>query len=721
MADDRRDADREGDRPQPEGPHDRPDGPDVKGPDEGQPRGIGPIADERAAEADPLRDTLKDRPRRERRSRDEDADRAYSEQVTNLFSGERLEREQLRRVYVRPAEYARARAVLQDRRVVVLQGRHSGGKYALAQHLLDALKVEQIEEIDPDTGPDRLLEHRFRPSVGYVVDTLASEQARRLRGFHLRQLRSDLESWGSYLVITVDDRTAVLPDEESEQLIPCISVPTPRKVLLRHLRLYLGDRGGLRRADLAWLCGDSVRRALADDSKPRRAAQLARALTPILAEEPGQDRRQRLEGALRDFRDPVRQAAACLQRPPNPDPAHWSFVLALAVFSGETYHVVADAASSLERRLNPPAEADAEERWQPGPVHSERVGMAGAEVVDDFEMATAFGRSPVRRVKFKDEGLQGAVLDYVWAEFDQLRAPVREWLDELGEDPDEGVRVRAARTVGYLARHGFGYVLGRILVPWATRGERTRDTAAIALGFLVADQQFAGQVLTLLRYWARHDDYSLREAAAVAHGRVGARFPSAALRDLREIVRRTGQLHTRTVVESLTELVWRGRGPEVVEALDDWTRQVDTAPAREAPAERALAKVGLVAFSWAANLFEEAAPPRLGWWPLLLDLAERDGVVYRRVATLWRRMLADDVTAAEAAEVLCQWMRAGDDEASLVGDEQRRLAGALGDLLARVAEGGTADAGRVRHALNLCAHEGDEPSETAQKLAAEIG
>jgi hypothetical protein len=384
MGDDNTGPGAEDGRPEPDATGARSDDTDAKV-DAGQGQGTGPDAGAgRAAEVDPLRDTVKDRPNRDRRSRDEDADRAYTEQVTYLFSGERLEREQLRDVYVRPTEFGRAREVLQHRRVVILQGRQSAGKYAMAQLLLDELEVEQIGEIAPDTGPDRLLEHRFRSSFGYVVDTLASEQARRLRDFHLRQLRSSLEGWGSYLVVTVDDRTAVLAHDDSEQVVSCISVPDPQEVLVAHIKLYLRDRGGLQAEDHEWLCSEEVRHSLAPDCKPRRAAQLARALVPILAEPPDDGRRrQRLQSALQDFHDPARQAAACLQTQQNPDPVHWSFVLALAVFNGDTYHVVADAASTLKELIDPPAESNSKERWRPGPVHSERVGLAEVEEVDD--------------------------------------------------------------------------------------------------------------------------------------------------------------------------------------------------------------------------------------------------------------------------------------------------------------------------------------------------
>ena len=355
--------------------------------------------------------------------------------------------------------------------------------------------------------------------------------------------------------------------------------------------------------------------------------------------------------------------------------------------------------------------------WRPGPNRTDWLEKAGAEWFEALEHAVLFNRSPTRRVRFTDPSLRAAVLDYVWNELDELRGPVRDWLDELGDDPDPEVREAVAKAVAYLASYSFGYLLEKVIQPWVVRGRPAREVAALAIGVLGRDDpRFTRPVLELLSQWTRWGEDPWRETAALAYGKaIGPDKPDTALRELRALAMREGM--EAAVGEALYELFRRSRHREVLEALDEWTSRPDRATWR--PAEQRLRRTGLYAFLEATRVYDES--PR---WPFLVTLAEGGGNLLERIVVLWRRALADDVLAELAGRMLCGWAHEADVQTAASDGQQPELVGALGRLAAAIGAYGPANQGnrgRVRLALNRCATTNDDPSAIARQLVDQLG
>ena len=540
----------------------------------------------------------------------------------------------------------------------------------------------------------------------------------------------------------------MLQGQDDGRVLVCTRVPDLQLVLQRHLELPLRGRGGLREEDLGWLRGDTVRAYLAGQDELRRVVRLARDLLRPLAAAPTPDRRRRLDSLL-VAEPPEERARRRLEC--SPDIEHWSHVIALAAYEGGQPNAVADAAGLLAKRLAPedlrsdtawqsgrpapdgtdqPVPAwpggtapgccssgeatDEAPAWRPGPARTDWLEQAGAETFEALEHAVLFNRSLTRRVRFEDPAVRAPLLDRVWNELDELRGPVRDWLDELGGDHDPEVREQTATAVAYLASHGLGYVLELIIVPWMRRGRWTREMAALALGVLARDdQRFTAPVLAQLSQWARWGDPAERETAAMAYGRaIGQRMPSLALRELHAMALRGG--NDRPVAEAVLELVRRWRHREVLEALCAWT--VRPEQPTWSPAERRLLRTGLTAFLLSARVFDES-----GRWPVLLALASEATEERKRIVILWRRALADDVLGEAAGGELCGWAREADVQTSARGGEQPDLVRSLEGLVKRVARGGgPANRGRVRQALTRCAKAYDDPSAVAWQLVGSL-
>jgi hypothetical protein len=685
------------------------------------------------AEAGPLKGALGQVQLSGRRARDDN-------RADNLFHTD-VKDENLPAVYVKPDEYGRALRALTDHRVVVLQGKPGSGRHAMARHLLrHSLEAKWInDELDPDIDfGDLKLRNK---GLGYLLERYPRERAGSLRPSHLRSYGRTLETWEGYLVITVDDDVPVFSGESPDApLVACASLPDLQLMLEKHVGLFLRDRNGLRDEDREWLRGDTVRRHLERNAELRRTVHLASYLASELTAPPTPDRYEHLAESLEAVESREERAKRQLKDYPNVE--HWSFVIALAVYEGGKADVVADAAALLAQRLAPgdprsqtawepgPVRAErlqqpgadgsalaerlavgdprSQTAWRPGPVRAERLQQAGAEWFDDHESAVMFTPSPVRRVRFKDPTMRPAVLDHIWTELDELRGPVRDWLLALGGDTNPEVREPAAEAVGYLATHGLGYILDLVIVPWVRRSRTTRDAAAFALGALARDKRFTKPVLAQLSHWARWGINDWREAAAMAYGRtIGQRKPDIALRELRALAMREGA--QPPVAWALYELVRRWRHREVLEALSAWTIRPERAT--WSPAERRVIRTGLTAFLLTTRLFDET-----GLRPVLLGLAEEDPGAREWIAVLWQRALADDVVGDFAAQRLCAWAREADVQASTNGDDQPGLVPALRSLVADLADGGRANAGRVRQALNQCAHARDDPSDVARSL-----
>jgi hypothetical protein len=631
-------------------------------------------------------------------------------------------------VYVEPDhDYERACEVLRDRRVVVLQGEPGSGRHAMARYLLlhglrprgaeDGVGMERIERIPSTTELAKLKPLQRRS--GHILERWSSERADRLRADELRSAAEILAKWEGYLVVTVDDAVTVLAGEPRDQvgLVACSRVPDLRRVLERHLEFYLGRHGGLFEGDRAWLDGDDVRTHLARHATLPETVSLARDLASRMARDRTPDRSQRLKHLL-DLEEtsgppetPEQQARRLLEG--SWDVEHCSHVIALAVFDGERAQIVADAAALLAERLAP-AKPRGDAAWRPGPARGERLERAGAEQFEALEHAVLFNRSQTSRVRFKTSSMRNAVLDHVWNRLDELRSPVRDWLDELVHDSDPEVREQTAVAVAYLASHGLGYVLERVLHPWIQRGGWAREAAAIALGVLGRDDaRFTGPVLAQLSQWARWGDDAGRETAALAYGlAIGQEQPEVALRELRALAMREGTDHA--VAYAVCELFRRSRHAEVLETLSEWTSRPEHVTWR--PAEQRLRRTGLRAFLRATWVYDEA--PR---WPFLVSLTEAGGDLRDRIIVLWRRALADDVLGQRAGWMLCEWAREADVQTAATGGEPSELVEALARLAAGVADQGSGNRGRLRQALNRCGTASDDPSAVARKLVDRLG
>lgn len=611
----------------------------------------------------------------------------------------------VRAVYVEPPPYDRAKGILGKRRVIVLWGQAHVGKWTTALRLLSAYHPEEIYEINPDVEIEKLRSLEFEPGKGYVIDTFAPEDAEDLNGFFLKHLSKQLEGKHCHLVVTVDSRVSLSREKLDDYLVVWQEVPNRDQLLDKHLDWYLSDEEMLAEAHEFKEDG-TVERLLGTHLLPGEIDRLAELLAEAARGE------LELEQALTRFEAHAREQAARWFKT-HTDPQKRTFMLSLAVFSGANYQAVVEADEKLQSQIGLSQMEDESTTADTvfGSPRSRRLEEASAHLVQGYEEAE-FGRSPVELVTLDNPAFQPAVLHYTWHEYDGLRKPLLDWLQDLGTHPSFNVRARAAAAIGELSKYNFGYVRRRVLIPWANhRDDRARAAAALALGVPVWEGELAPQVLGLLHHWATlRNNWRLCWTAAVAYGgSVGFRFPDIALGGLRTIARAEDSRLFRALSQSTANLFEAGKfAPDyhlkVLDALDTWTSDSK---------DNLVTLSGLLIFLQLAVKAKVDAEPEGETWPTLLWLAREDEVYQERVITLWRRSLNTKAVRKRALDVL--------KECLLTIDDDTRLYSTLEEIITLIATQGTErEENRLRFYLDRWASHPREECQSAAKVLAAL-
>ena len=565
---------------------------------------------------------------------------------------------ELAALYVVPTPvFGDALGRLQDRRVVVLHGRPHWGKRFTALCLLHELTRHddgaEIQRLDQDEDLLSLGPKTLKRGCGYIVDTLAPEHAGRLTDDRLDRLSEDLREFSGYLAITIDLRTVSRRLIAADYLIECEEPPDAVEVLRRHLDAL---PGGPECTEL--ISRQEIVDFLQTKPLPRDVVQLAKDLA-------GAAREDRVDALLSRLSDHVsKDVEEWFQQ--HTDRADRAFMLALAVFNGETYQNVLDGADRLDSRLQQIAAPDSDGgRPVFGTGKSEQLARARARRLSSWEHRSV-GSLPVEIVEFENPRMASAVLDFVWDEYGDTRRAVLDWLSDLAADPDIRLRARAAMAIGRLSLTGFGHIHDEILSRWAgSKVYRLRQSVAWMLAIPAEDATIAPAVRALLRDWADPDSNRWRKlTAANAYGSyVGQLFPDAALSGLRRIADYpVDEGIGRAVSYSMASLFEAGYEREVVEALVEWTA-ADDQP-RERLAHSGRIEIGLRSFMWIAELATVEPPPEGQPWPALLALTENDPGAVADVATLLRR--ADRAKTLGAINALKAWTHQADKDWRLV-------------------------------------------------------
>ncbi|MFI6540945.1 hypothetical protein ACIBHY_51410 [Nonomuraea sp. NPDC050547] len=559
--------------------------------------------------------------------------------------------------FVQPPGFDLAESEARARAVLIIRGAAASGRFALSRHLLLDLTAGSVRRLHPETDLSLLAADDLEPG-GYLLADLEPHRAARLRAFDLDRLAAELAP-GHKLIVTITGEVR-FHEADIERYVVETESPPPDQVLKAHLKRLLGSAERvaaiLRDDDVRALCQEELRTAV-PGHVVTLATLIAKAPVPIA--------------------ESVRQGLEVKTRPDLeswfsklPDLQTQTLAVGIAVLGGESYELVASAAETLCKQLeppNPPPKAASPF----GPTRGSRLALLNAHLVPSNLAARHGGTMPGEVIRYREPARSQQVLLHVWNEYDEIRPELLTWLRSCARHEVPTVRVRAAVAAGLLATRAFDHIRSAIILPWA-RADRPelRDVAAAALGVTADSRELRQAVRNLVSAWSADGSNPRLQATAARSWRVQTdpRDCVRAVALLDELSGSQEPVVIEALCESVTEMLEFEASAFAAEGL---TLLRNWLAGRNAD-RQVLAKLAFVLA--AADLVRELPD---GTWPTLLDIAEHDAERAPAIAHLWSAVLNSADLHQVAKEVLAEWARFAD--ASL------KAARALGRLLAAAA------------------------------------
>ncbi|MEV7536403.1 hypothetical protein ACIQNV_38880 [Streptomyces hydrogenans] len=241
-------------------------------------------------------------------------------------------------------------------------------------------------------------------------------------------------------------------------------------------------------------------------------------------------------------------------------------------------------------------------------------------------------------VVFDQPGYGGAVLTYVWDNYEIMRAPLLKWLVGGGEGAGDGERVVDALSVLTL-RHGSTPRFGQ-LGPLARTGRK--EVLSAVMTRAVRDEHAGRQAWGTLYGWASGTEYA-STVISICRGVLGAADVTSSQARMAMVRLRRVANHTRdeaALAEVLDAFEDLARRPDGVERL------VSEVHAWQQPGKSG--KAGPLAFLALMPVGDDFGP-----WLLTDDARQKVGV-----EEALRTLLGDVATAPDAITRITDWVRA---------------------------------------------------------------
>ncbi|WP_370962221.1 hypothetical protein [Amycolatopsis sp. cg9] len=592
----------------------------------------------------------------------------------------------IRERYLEVPGYAEMLEALRANRVLLLRGHPGTGRVTTALHLLDHLTRERVFRLDSGETVKSLTEAGLpERKAGYVAE-VPRRVASSLTETHLEKLHGLCKDSESYCVLVSE--TDPRPSDVFGGYAHDYSAPDAAALLEKHAshEAVLRDAEDFDDRMSGLLAADWVAKALGPCPRPLESVRMAALLAQHARDELTRVDVEREAAQAVYFQ--ITEWFAGLQAMPTGEERDEAlrlaaFRIALAVLNESPYHIVADAAGRLAKRLiaaTGPTGTRRTSLFSDDQDH--RLPALRAKVVDGY---ATFGQElvPMPLLFFHDERYPSAVLKYVWENHHRMRDAIAWWLTKLSKDLRALVWVRAAQATGYLCGLDFIYGFGTMIAPGALAAPgkpssvRRRMAAAIALDQAAQDEDLRPAIRARLRRWCRTGSYAARWTTASAHGfTLGRRYATEALNELRilgtpaERPPTTGPDDALVVVAgfSIAKLLAFGEIRPVLDCLGRWIRNERTS----------LRRLALSAIDQLTDLYgfeldylaisvtgeRPELPAAAEKWPLLLTLQWQQPELTEPIADLLRQSLRARAGGFTAKKLIGKWIRVAerDDE-----------------------------------------------------------
>ena len=399
--------------------------------------------------------------------------------------------------FVPPGKYGRAKTLLQDNGVALLDGQPGSGRRSAALMLLHSLPAQNgrfhVLQADSDDGRTPGINPQLVGPGDRILLDLSMVEGRRYLSAQseLTGLRKAVDDQGAYLVVIPNPRLHELLVPESRQYLAAIERPDAKLVLSQHLHVA-GFRFDDKDIDLPELA-DYLRHGSMDTLA--QLANLTESAPDIL-------------GAEATTGDCLLEAVSAATKRPGEvtEAMRWlwdgerrALLLSVAMLGGTHSDAIFQASRELLDVLS--------HRENQAPA-LERV-VLGAQL-DDIGAAA----DPQRRVRFNKLGYGDAVLEHFWDNYPDLRQELSAWTDRALRspvlDPQDRFKI-VKRFAGQCLRTNRPGDLADLAKRWATAenpGNRMLPEAEWILRLGLRDETHGGGFRHRIYDWARETNPS---------------------------------------------------------------------------------------------------------------------------------------------------------------------------------------------------------------------
>ncbi len=401
--------------------------------------------------------------------------------------------------FVEPESFPETVAVLGQKQVAVLTGRHCGNRVA-AGAALRACNHHPILELPAGVPVEKLvdgIEHLCEQHrrCGLLIHSPDGELLGKLTGFELRRLRVAL---GKAAALVITTRPGSTPHSRDLPVIAGIA-PEPGAVLVKTAEAE----------ELPAATRDRAAAALAALVRPVSPGTIVE-LVALAAnsEGPAEELAAILDGCLPALDEwlharPTARGVAALAAAATLDGAP----------SGD-FESAAEELTAVLDDVDAPCE---EKRFAP---RADRDLPADIVSFGQATVPTHFGRHEVEVVRIAPPLRRELVVSYLWRELDaNFRQPYLEWLRPLAGRPEWRLNRAAAVTAGTIFIADPLRIERELLSPWALNGgTHQRYCASLALGVSAASDSDPLPARALAQSWIEAGNPRLRHAGIFAYG-----------------------------------------------------------------------------------------------------------------------------------------------------------------------------------------------------------
>lgn len=417
--------------------------------------------------------------------------------------------------------------------------------------------------------------------------------------------------------------------------------------------------------------------------------------------------------------------------------------ITLAVFHGTTFETIEKAKESLLNALQelvpppPPPPPPAPDAVPPPPAPHvplmQRLKRAGAYETD--------GKPPdwKKVVELKEPELAGEALVHVWQLYRETRwrQKLVGWLTGYAGGRSADARTRAAVAAGILAVKDYRFVRENLLELWVQGDDAKYRTAiGMALGFLVREEAWGGEVQSLLRRWSESSEQAERWAALRAYIYVGAYC-----RPVSEVIERWRAIaaseYAAVLIQVSEDKALRLNNPMHMSLMEAMVRFFVSVAQMPADVKRPLfagileglkkwiesneadAGLGLFMFTTLGRLVAGAAGEGMSdGAPVLLQLMSdepgEDETRYRsQLARTFEVTMRNGNTIVEARELLCVWLGWANELGDASRSYESRIQTLFRDIIA--ADKSNRAGGKLAACLRACGR-----NQIAQRLLSSL-